>query len=449
MLSINQLKLFTFCILVNLLSTFLSGYQAVAATYYVATTGNDSTGDGSIGRPWQTVPKGIRSLHASDTLYIRGGTYVIGTIYGLSSSDTYGCNPNCPTSWESATRIMNYPGEAVTINHVGFNMDATNYPNGLSYLIWKGDARANFIHQLNGTGGDFTGMRVNNHVHHIRMERMTIRNFTQHGIQGGTSTNCTLKPTYVEIIENEIRNNGDEMQEPGPYEHGIYPCCGESWYISRNYVVGNSAFGIHVNNSLVGATNNFTIDRNIVEGRSSTTGGTTAGIVVTSGTGHVIRNNIIIGKGAQRAKLTTGIAVSYRVTGATIVNNTIHDAPSGIQALSVSNVIIRNNLMSAVSKSVDLISGSNVTVSHNLCPVNDPEGGCAVITAAPGFVTPGSNFRLTSGSLAIDAGATVSAVINDHDDAPRPLGMAYDIGAFEGVGSSTAAPQPPRNLSVR
>lgn len=45
------------------------------ATYYVATDGNDSTGDGSIGNPWLTITKGQSMLSAGDLLYIRGGYY--------------------------------------------------------------------------------------------------------------------------------------------------------------------------------------------------------------------------------------------------------------------------------------------------------------------------------------------------------------------------------------
>jgi parallel beta-helix repeat protein len=444
--------------LLLLLSVLSSERESVAATYYVAINGNDTNGDGSIGKPWLTVPKGIRSLHAGDTLFIRGGTYTINTMYGNAVSDTYGCNPTCPTSWATATSIRNYPGEAVVIKHMGFNMDAANYPNGLSYLIWQGDSRRNFVHEHVGTGcptadtcpGNNPGLRINNAVHHVRMQTMTIRNFTEMGINGGNSSSCTQKPTDIEIIDNEIRNNGNEREERGPYEHGVYPSCGDRWTISRNYVVGNSAYGIHVNNSSVpNATNNFTIDRNIVEGRSSTAGGTTNGIVVTKGSGHVIINNIIIGRGSQAASLTVGIGVAYGVTGATIANNTVHNTTYGIQTISVSGITIRNNLMSAMTQSIDLHSSSNISVGNNLCPTSDPDGGCAVVTSTPGFIAPGSNFRLAAGSLAIDAGTSVPAVAIDHDGATRPKGGAYDIGAYEGDGASASAPSPPRNLSVR
>jgi parallel beta-helix repeat protein len=439
------------------LTVMFSEREGIAASYYVATNGNDTTGDGSIGNPWLSVPKGIRSLHAGDTLFIRRGTYIINSMYGNGASDTYGCNPTCPTSWATATSIRNYPGEAIVVKHMGFNMDAANYPNGLSYLIWQGDNRSNFIHEHVGTGcpaadtcpGNNPGMRINNGVHHIRLQTMTIRNFTEMGINGGNSTSCTLKPTDIEIIDNEIRNNGNEREVRGPYEHGIYPSCGDRWTISRNYVVGNSAFGIHVNNSsFPNATTNFNIERNIVEGRSSTAGGTTMGIVITKGSGHSIKNNVVIGKGSQAASLTVGIGVLYGVTGSTIANNTIHNTSYGIQTIGVSGITIKNNLMSVVPQSIDLNSSSSITVGNNMCPTSDPDGGCAVITSTPGFVMPGSNFRLAAGSLAIDAGTTLSTVTNDHDGAARPVGGGYDIGAFEGSGTGSA-PSPPRNLAVR
>jgi hypothetical protein len=46
-----------------------------AADYYVATTGSDTGGSGSIGSPWKTVKYSVAHLSPGDTLYVRGGTY--------------------------------------------------------------------------------------------------------------------------------------------------------------------------------------------------------------------------------------------------------------------------------------------------------------------------------------------------------------------------------------
>ena len=53
------------------------------------------------------------------------------------------------------------------------------------------------------------------------------------------------------------------------------------------------------------------------------------------------------------------------------------------------------------------------------------------------------NFRLVSGSPAIDKGAVISAVNNDFDGRARPQGTAHDIGAFEfNATSGGSAPIP-------
>src|SRR4029453_16677762 len=47
---------------------------ATGKAYYVATNGNDSD-SGTIKQPFRTIRRGITSLAAGDTLYIRSGTY--------------------------------------------------------------------------------------------------------------------------------------------------------------------------------------------------------------------------------------------------------------------------------------------------------------------------------------------------------------------------------------
>ena len=55
---------------------FLVGtMSAYAATYYVATTGDDATGDGSLNNPWRTIQKASDNAVAGDTVEIMAGTY--------------------------------------------------------------------------------------------------------------------------------------------------------------------------------------------------------------------------------------------------------------------------------------------------------------------------------------------------------------------------------------
>lgn len=48
---------------------------AAAATYYVATTGSDVTGDGSSGTPWQTIQYAVTTVASGDIIMVAAGTY--------------------------------------------------------------------------------------------------------------------------------------------------------------------------------------------------------------------------------------------------------------------------------------------------------------------------------------------------------------------------------------
>ena len=77
------------------------GVSAQAADYYVATNGNDSTGNGSIGNPYATLTKAVGVMSAGDTTYLRGGKYP-------SSSQI---NMTAIGSSISYYTVTNYPGE--------------------------------------------------------------------------------------------------------------------------------------------------------------------------------------------------------------------------------------------------------------------------------------------------------------------------------------------------
>lgn len=54
---------------------FLFPFTVCAATYYISSSGNDSTGDGSTGNPWKTPTKAIGEMSGGDTLIFKNGTY--------------------------------------------------------------------------------------------------------------------------------------------------------------------------------------------------------------------------------------------------------------------------------------------------------------------------------------------------------------------------------------
>lgn len=61
---------------------------AYCSIWYVAATGNDTTGNGTISNPYKTITKAVSVSSAGDTIYIRGGTHTYTTTISISKSGT-------------------------------------------------------------------------------------------------------------------------------------------------------------------------------------------------------------------------------------------------------------------------------------------------------------------------------------------------------------------------
>jgi hypothetical protein len=119
----------------------------LGAEYYVATTGNDTTGNGSIGSPWQTIFRGQSELNPGDTLLIRGGRYyesvrVTGngtlgnpiTIKGYPNEKVILDGREAVTGWTQCTETDAYLTVQGTVN--------PNYANIYKTTIHKDDLPA-------------------------------------------------------------------------------------------------------------------------------------------------------------------------------------------------------------------------------------------------------------------------------------------------------------------
>lgn len=99
-----------FCLFTSLIILVLAG-AAHAATYYVATTGNDAN-PGTISQPWKTPQKAWQSAQAGDTVYFRGGTYAITSTISTYSQGYHG-TAGSPITFAS------YTGETATLDASG------------------------------------------------------------------------------------------------------------------------------------------------------------------------------------------------------------------------------------------------------------------------------------------------------------------------------------------
>jgi len=119
------------------LTALLAAGTARATDYYVATTGSDSNA-GTMAAPWATLQKAATTAVAGDTVWIRGGTYMITT------PANSGAGVNFSKSGTSAANInyFAYQGEVPVFDFTNLQISTTGYTMGFvvtgSYLHFKG-----------------------------------------------------------------------------------------------------------------------------------------------------------------------------------------------------------------------------------------------------------------------------------------------------------------------
>jgi len=203
---------------------FVSGVDAVGIIY-VATTGNDTTGDGSQANRYRTIQKGIDSAVAGDTVLVADGTY-IGT-----------GNVN-----------LDFGGKAITVK-------SENGP-------------ANCIIDCEGKAGTRGFYFHNSETSASVVDGFTIRNGYASPYEGSGIYCANSSPT---IKNNIITGNRANLGS------GIYCYDNSSPTITNNTITGNTAFisgdssgnggGIYCSSS------SPTITNNTITGNSASYGG--------------------------------------------------------------------------------------------------------------------------------------------------------------------------------
>src|SRR5262245_26531982 len=163
----------------------LSPQLCAAATYYVATNGNNSN-PGTIGSPFLTIAKGLSVLSAGDTLYIRAGTYAEYIDNQVPSG----------TSFSNAVTVSGYPSEVVTIRPNSGNQHVINANgSGAQYIIFD-----NLV--IDATNAGNNGMKLQGGPNHIRVQNCEFKNAVESGIL------LTDGSGFNEFINVNSHNNG-------------------------------------------------------------------------------------------------------------------------------------------------------------------------------------------------------------------------------------------------
>ena len=406
-----QLKRTVYPLLI--LAVLASAVSAPAATYYVATNGNDeSATPTNINTPWRTVTKAVNAMVAGDTTYVRGGTYTEAGLIWFRNSGTQ----------TAPIRLLNYPNESPIIrwsaiastNRIQISSSrGQNVPIG--WIVVEG------FEITNG----WQGFKILS-VHDVIIRRNNIHD-TLGGI-GGYGIRVT-------VDRNLIYRNGRFAEcavnpKTCNQDHGMY-VWGSDWIITNNIVNGNLGYGIHV----AGYPYNTAEYPPLASGGADYAGARR----------FIIANNTV-----AFSAYAAGIALWQPQTVNMLVENNIlyensqnhTGASAGIDCVSSgTGHQFRNNLFFATTP------GS--TLRTSLCSGKATE--TSWINANPLFVNAGAaDFRLQAESSAIKAGYPEPLVTTDFTGAVRRQDGTNDVGAYEYGGPvDETPPMAPVNLKVQ
>jgi parallel beta-helix repeat protein len=407
--------------------------NAPAAEFVVATTGSDAAA-GSAAAPWRTLQHAADVVGPGDRVTVRAGNY---TGFYLDTSGTAAA----PITFFAEPGVLVNQRNATTAD--GINLE------GASYVVIDGFAV---------TGMPRAGVRSvgfpSNFAKFVTVRHVTATNNGNWGIFTG----------HVDDLLIESNRTSGSINE-----HGIYVSnSGDRPVILNNTIFDNHGSGIHMNGDLSQGGDGI-ISGALVSGNrvynNAIPNSTHAGLGGGSGINmdgvqnSLIINNLVYNNHASGISLYK-IDAAAGSSGNLVLNNTVHQASDGRWALNVQSGSTGNTARNNILISDHSFRGA-IDVSANSLPgfTSDynavisrftTSGGGSVMTLAQWQVATGNDthsfvanaaalvvnagtgdYRLKTGSPAINTGTSVGAPPADLEGRPRPAGGLFDIGAFE------------------
>lgn len=411
---------------------------AAAATFYVDDVGDDANDGLTAETAWATLQHAVDTIDPHDTILVLPGVYE-------------GCRiERSGEAGQPKTLRAEPPGGAMVLapgpnNRHGSNIEIETFEGVVQHWVIDGFEVA---------GATRSGIDV-------RVTRdITVQNC--HVYDSGRTGIFTAFSESVRVQDNESEHNG---------EHGVYISnSGDFPVVRGNLLHHNHAAGVHMNGDRNftpgdGLISFATVEDNVIW--ENGLGGASA-INCDGVSDSIIRNNLLYSNHAS------GISL-YAIDGSEgssrneVYNNTIVMAggsrwviniprsPGGISNPRcnkiVNNILYtprldRGSILIYPGGAQDHCFRSDHNVVVDRFSMNN---GASIVSleiwqratgqdrhsfiATPGvlFVDPASDdYHLRVGSPAIDRGFSLgSAVPDDLEGNPRPIGKAYDIGAYE------------------
>lgn len=362
------------------LSVTLAGAGLLTGTLgrqlYVATTGNDSTGNGSQSTPWATLGHAATLVNPGDTVHVASGTY---TESHSSSTSIF-------------TQTSGTSGSPITwISDVKWGAKITS--TGCIH-VWSNSGDYSIIQGFDISSADASGAGINNISSYTQEIGNYIHDIPTSGSDGIFHGGYSNTPAAVgsSAIGNLVVRIGATTED-----HCIYN--GQAYGVVQNNIVGHATGdGImlwHASTQCIVA-NNLTFNNG--------------------------RNGMTIGSGDAAATINDYTVVSNNIC----LNNSnvfqgigIHEISATPGAIGTHNQYLNNCMFGNLT---DFSLQSGVT----------PTGTVSVNPLLVSYAGDGTgNYHLTSTSPCIDAGTTTDAPTTDYDGNVRPFNGLYDIGPYE------------------
>lgn len=383
---------------------------------FFSTTGNDTTGNGSISAPYLTPKKAVDNVNPGGTVWGRGGDH---SGVGMTVAQNVGWLENIPAGSAGAhTTVSAYDGEPCKLiaTNGTSHYNVIGPPLGVSYLTFK-----DLI--IDGNGGTATwGVNIGDGF-------ATNNNITLDGLEITDPQGlCLVRFCTDLIVQNCVIH--DEFEGTN-LDHGLYLQEVDNAIIQDNTFYNISGYCIHVyqgSNPQRGTSNNMIWRRNICYNFATSSGSDQAAMLLSTGNDAWIYNNLIYAGHANSGmgvRLTSTGSYAPQPLRAKILHNTIVGTPKQSVYLAVgSGHFVQNNILLDYGTAAVFNSTSGSTVNDNLTS--------AVL--ADTFVDPTNatlasrDYQLKAGSVAINPGISFKGVTDDILGVTR---TAPDYGAYE------------------
>lgn len=381
-----------------------------ATTYYVATTGNDSTGTGSSGNPWRNPQKcAIPPVTAGDTCIVKDGTYsaspqvILISSSQSSASGTSGSPITIKAENDHGAKLVQptRAGGAAVAVYVsrpyyiieGFEIDGT----GVTY-----DTSSTVSHAGIGIYASNVTARKN-HIHDIARTQCSNSPYGNSGVFVNTGlSNIVIERNLIHTIGRLRTGESGCTTTIWQNDHGIYVTWGTDITIQRNVIYDtNRGYGLNIYSASTSVHTRYKIYNNTFAGRPVSGSPTPSGQIITGGVwvDGEIKNNLFYGPTTaliiQRFNLSTsssGNVVSYNRT-----NENVAGADFMFGTTTPTGFTSSNNT-------------ENAAIGFASAACTQSDGGCE-----------NHDFTLASGSAAISAGTNVGL----------PCNAGCDQGAFQ------------------